>query len=94
MQDKEQVTMLAAMFAAVASGLAALLFAAYAISPIDFVPDFLPVVGQADDIGFLLALLYGLQKSGVLSTAMQVWREVSADVNSTVQKAIDEVSKP
>lgn len=29
--------------------------AAYVISPIDFVPDFLPILGQLDDAGVLLA---------------------------------------
>jgi len=31
---------------------------AYAISPIDFVPDFIPVLGQMDDVAVLLLLLY------------------------------------
>lgn len=78
---------------AVAVALATL---AYVISPVDFVPDFIPVAGQADDAGaitFLLALLYGLQKSGVLTIAMEVWREVEKDFRQAVDKAIEEVSK-
>lgn len=42
----------------------------YALLPIDFIPDFLPVIGQLDDIGiiiFLLVLAYRLIPSSVRS---------------------------
>jgi uncharacterized membrane protein YkvA (DUF1232 family) len=34
-----------------------LLTALYLISPVDFIPDLLPLVGQVDDLGLILAAL-------------------------------------
>jgi uncharacterized membrane protein YkvA (DUF1232 family) len=35
---------------------------AYLISPLDFVPDFIPVLGELDDLGMLLVSLEGFLK--------------------------------
>jgi uncharacterized membrane protein YkvA (DUF1232 family) len=39
-----------------------ILAALYVISPLDFVPDFLPVLGQLDDLGVILIALEGFLK--------------------------------
>jgi len=38
------------------------LAALYVISPLDFVPDFLPVIGQLDDLGMILILFEAFLK--------------------------------
>ena len=38
------------------------LTAVYVVSPLDFVPDVLPIVGQLDDLGMILIALEGFLK--------------------------------
>ena len=50
----------------------AVLVAAYALSPIDLIPDFIPVIGHLDDLLLVplgLALVVRLTPSGVLESA-------------------------
>jgi len=100
MNEKEkQISMQMAFVATALSSMATLFclgLMAYVVWPIDVIPDFIPVAGQADDagaIGMAAALMYGLQKSGILPVAMAVLREATKDVSTTVEKAIDEVTK-
>ncbi|MCQ2108599.1 MAG: DUF1232 domain-containing protein [Fibrobacter sp.] len=54
----------------------ALVAAAYTASPIDAVPDAIPVLGWLDDIGF------------VLMAALNVYQQFAKDQNSTMVKLI------
>ena len=40
-----------------------LLAAIYVISPIDIIPDFIPIAGQADDLAVIVAAIRSLRKS-------------------------------
>lgn len=100
MNEKDkQISMQMAFMATALSSITTLLclaLMAYVVWPIDVIPDFIPVAGQADDagaLGMVAVLMYGLQKSGILPVAMAVLREATADVEATIDKAIDEVTK-
>lgn len=96
---QQQVSMGAAFLSTLLMGIMGgmvLGLGAYVISPIDAIPDVIPIAGQVDDGGAVMLvglLLYVMQKSGLLGKFMATWREVSGDVNQTIDKAIEEVSK-
>ncbi len=52
---------------------------AYLVSPIDIAPDFIPIVGQIDDV-FLLTLLVG-EVSGLV---IEGWKARKGDVDTEV----------
>ncbi|HUO51688.1 MAG TPA: YkvA family protein [Gemmatimonadaceae bacterium] len=47
---------------------------AYAISPIDLVPDFIPVIGQADDVFFLMLAVRHLVANAGERVVLDHWR--------------------
>lgn len=59
----------------------ALLIAAYALSPIDLIPDFIPVIGYLDDLVIVplgIALALKLTPSEVLEAAMKKSQQLSS----------------
>lgn len=59
----------------------ALLVAAYALSPIDLIPDFIPVVGYLDDLVLVplgIALVLRLLPAPVIASAREQAREATA----------------
>ncbi len=47
---------------------------AYIISPLDFVPDFIPFLGQADDVFLLVAAVQRLVKRAGRDVVLRYWR--------------------
>lgn len=65
--------------------LIALLVAAYALSPIDLIPDFIPIIGYLDDLLILplgIALVIRLTPPEVIATARAKAAEVTAKLVS------------
>ena len=52
---------------------------AYALSPIDFIPDFIPVLGYLDDL-IILPLLVALTVKFIPSDVFEVYREQAKDM--------------
>ena len=57
----------------------AALTVAYALSPIDFIPDFIPVLGYLDDL-IILPLLVALTVKFIPSDVFEVYREQAKDM--------------
>jgi uncharacterized membrane protein YkvA (DUF1232 family) len=47
---------------------------AYIVSPLDFVPDFIPFLGQADDVFLLVAAVQRLVKRAGRDVVLKYWR--------------------
>jgi uncharacterized membrane protein YkvA (DUF1232 family) len=50
------------------------LAAAYLLSPVDLVPDFVPVLGQADDLGVVLLAVRCLLHQAGFAVIYELWR--------------------
>ena len=57
----------------------AALTVAYALSPIDFIPDFIPILGYLDDL-IILPLLVALTVKFIPSDVFEVYREQAKDM--------------
>lgn len=71
--------------------LLALVIAAYAISPIDLIPDFIPLVGYLDDVILLplgILLVIKLTPQDVVEAGRETARKMAAQPTSTVAAAV------
>lgn len=99
MNDKQPIGATKAFSAMIFGGIGgAMIMAAlaYIVSPVDAIPDVIPVVGWSDDGGamaFIVALLYTLQKTGVLGNVFAVYRELRDDMDQTIDKVLEEINK-
>jgi uncharacterized membrane protein YkvA (DUF1232 family) len=59
---------------------------AYAISPIDLIPDFIPIIGQADDIFFILLAVRHLIANAGFDVVLDHWR---GDPNDLSDEQLD-----
>ncbi|MGH8910381.1 MAG: YkvA family protein [Egibacteraceae bacterium] len=50
------------------------LAAAYLVSPVDLVPDFIPVIGQLDDLGVALLAVRWLIRQAGFAVIYESWR--------------------
>ncbi len=57
-----------------ADKIAAGLAAAYLVTPVDFVPDWLPVIGQADDLAVITLAIRRLLNGAGYDVIYELWR--------------------
>lgn len=66
----------------------ALLAAGYVLSPVDLVPDFVPLLGQSDDALVVILALHRLIRSAGEDVVLELW-DGSQDVLAIVEHAVD-----
>lgn len=66
----------------------ALLALGYVVSPVDFIPDFIPVLGQSDDVFIVIVALHRLIRSAGEDVVREHW-DGSQDILSIVDHVID-----
>lgn len=66
----------------------ALLAAGYVLSPVDLIPDFIPFLGQSDDVLVVILALHRLIRSAGEDVVLELW-DGPQDVLAIVENVVD-----
>jgi uncharacterized membrane protein YkvA (DUF1232 family) len=69
----------------------AILAAGYLLSPIDLIPDFIPVIGETDDVLVVVLALHSLIRAAGRDVVLEHW-DGSQDILEIVEQAVDVVA--
>jgi uncharacterized membrane protein YkvA (DUF1232 family) len=61
--------------------------ALYVVFPLDFIPDFLPVAGQVDDLGIFLGSLWLFQELCPAEVVQEHWNNLTGAIAGTWREA-------